>query len=266
MSKQYKLKLVDGNYAFTFKKPHGFEAEGVKGKADYWSGDRFALFFTEDHQEVVTFTKTTRGDLLHYKRNGDSALLPEKVLPENADTLVEELRLEGIHDLYSPVYDESTVETLTVNLADFEELPGIHDAERPVSKAPAESQWHTYADYQPFGAIYDGLLPGYLEGYSKALAKALDDKLRRVGGVQIWTHKADHGDITGHRKLQVEGFGAPYRTAAKEISADFSFRAGKVLKATSLEAAVRKFNKQVDEIIDELTMPMHVGLVSGAKA
>jgi hypothetical protein len=264
VSKQFKLKLVDGNYAFAFKKPNGFDIpEGLSGKGSYW-GDRFDLYFTEHHQDVVTFAKATRGALLHYKRRSESALLPEKVLPENADAIVAELGLEGIGDLYSPVYGESVIEELSVDLRDYEDMPDIHGTERPVSSVPAESKWLTYADYQPFGANYDGLLPGYLDGYSKALAKALDDRLKRVAGVQIWTHKADHGVIDGHRKLLIEGFASPYRFGLKEVSVDFSFTVGKTLEASSLEDAVRKFNANVDAIVEQLTAPMRVGLIEAA--
>jgi hypothetical protein len=264
VSKQFKLKLVDGNYAFAFKKPGGYEVEdGVASRSSVWS-ERFELYYTTNHQDVVTFTKTTRGDLLHYKRRSESALLPEKVLPENAEGIVSELGLESINDLYSPVYGESVVDAIQVVLADLEDLPDAHNAERPTSKVPAEAKWQTYADYIPYGTLYDGLLPGYLEGYSKALAKAIDDALPKCSGIQVWTHKAHHGEISGYREVTVEGFEKPFRTAPRKVSLDYSFSVGKVLKASSLEDAVRKFDKQVQDIVAMLTTPMRVGVIEAA--
>lgn len=266
MSQQFKLKLVDGNYAFAFKKPSGFQVPvGVVSKGSVYS-ERFELYFTENHQEVIEFTKTTRGTLLHYKRRSDSALLPEKVLPENADGIVSELGIDSIADLYDAVFGEPVIETLNLALSDLEDLPDVRNAERPTSKVPDEAKWQTYADYQPFGALYDGLLPGYLSGYSKALAKALDDRLTRRGLFQVWTHKADDGYITGYRKLHLDAFGKPYGNSAVEISANFTFNVGRVLKAESLEAAIREFHKQLDDISAELTKPMRIGVVGQAAA
>lgn len=267
MSKQYKLKLVDGNYAFTFKKPHGFQIMDGSSSSSGWSSDRFELFYTEKHQQEVVFTKETRGELMRYKRRGDSALLPEKVLPENVDQLVEELRLEGISELYESVYGEPTVERVVVRLAEFEDLPEVRSAQRPASRAPRGMRWKTYADYLPFGAVYDGLLPGYFEGYSKALAEELSEMLNRRAGFQIWTHKADHGSIEGYREVKItKDLASPFHTSPKTVNADFRYEVGKTLRGECLEDAVQKFTAEVERIYAEITRPLVLSIAEKAAA
>lgn len=250
----YKLKLVDGNYAFNHKLPNGWKAPDNVATINSGRWDRTTgLYRTLNHDDTVTFTRPQAGPLTHYQRETASLLLPAKVLAENKDAFLEETGADEMYDLgYRGIYAEMEPDLDVVDLYDYEELPGIDAVEAPdFTELPEGTEWVTFAEYAPFGPEWHGLLPGTLTGASKALAMALDASLPR--NYTVWTHKADQGNISGHRPLGYAIRGGVFAQERVNVDAKFSMRTTPTLRGNSLADALAEFDQLVDDFNTALT-------------